>query len=251
MILAREQRKDLQRILRSHKVEQRLFLRASIIWQLFGEYRSEASVAQTLRVTPKTVRKWKLRFMEQGIDGLQDLPRSGAPPKFSVGQRLEIIAIACDKPENYGFKGDAKWTLNTLTKAVHEQIEHCQMSRSSIHRILQKIDLKPHRIKMWLHSKDPAFKEKVNDVVALYNDPPKDAVVLCIDEKTGMQAIERKYETKEPLPGKQGKYEHHYKRHGILSLFSAFYTQTGHVTACCDKTRTAEDLLAFMEMIAG
>jgi len=251
MMLACEQRKNLQRILRSYKSEQRLFLRASIVWQLFEENRSESSVAKNLKITLKTVHKWKHRFMEQGIDGLQDLPRSGAPPKYTVGQRLEIIAIACDEPENYGFVGDAKWTLNTLTKATHKQFRSCRMSRSSIHRTLQKIDLKPHRINYWLHSKDPLFKEKVNTVVALYNEPPEDAVVLCIDEKTGMQANERKYNTKGPLPGKQGKYEHHYKRHGTLSLFSAFNVQTGHVTAWCNKTRKAVDLLTFMEMVAG
>ncbi len=135
-------------------------------------------MAQNLQVTTKTLRKWKHRFMEQGMDGLHDLPRTGAPPKFPVEQRCEVIAMACDKPENYGFEGETRWTLNTLTEAVHKQIEHCQMSRSSIHRTLQEVDLKPHRISMWLHSKDPAFKKKANDVVALYNAPPKDAVVL-------------------------------------------------------------------------
>ncbi len=251
VILTREQRRDLQQILRSHKVEQRLFLRASIVWQLFEENRSEACVAKNLQITTKTVRKWKHRFMEKGMDGLHDLPRSGAPPKFPVEQRCEVIAIACDKPENYGFEGDARWTLNTLTEAVNKHIDHLEMSRSSVHRTLQEVDLKPHRISMWLHSKDPAFKEKVNDVVALYNAPPEDAVVLCVDEKTGMQATERKYETKGPQPGKQGKYEHNYIRHGTLSLFSAFNTQTGYVTAWCNKTRKAEDLLAFMNLVAG
>ena len=251
MLLTQEQRNELQTILRSHKSEQRLFLRASIIWQMFEEKRPAAKVAQNLQVSVKTVRKWKSRFMDQGMDGLDDLPRLGAPPKFRVEQRCEVIAIACDKPENYGFEGEAIWTLNTLTEAANKHIDDLEISRSSVHRTLTEVDLKPHRTNMWLHSTDPEFKEKVNDVVALYNEPPQDAVVLCVDEKTGMQATERKYETEGPLPGKKGKYEHHYKRHGTLSLFSAFNTQTGHVTAWCNKTRKAEDLLAFMDIVAG
>jgi hypothetical protein len=104
---------------------------------------------------------------------------------------------------------------------------------------------------MWLKSTDPEFKEKVNDIVSLYNDPPEDAVVLCVDEKTGMQATERKYATKQPLPGKPGRYKHNYTRHGTQSLFSAFNIQSGAVTAQCNQTRTAKDLLDFMEEIAG
>lgn len=251
MTLNQEQRKDLQKILKSYKSEQRLFFRASIIWQLFEEKRTAANVARNMQTSVKTVRKWKYRFIEQGMDGLHDLPRIGAPPKFRVEQRCEVIAIACDKPENYGFEGDARWTLNTLTEAANKKIDNLEMSRSSVHRTLTEVKLKPHRINMWLHSTDPEFKEKVNDVVALYNEPPPEAVVLCVDEKTGMQATERKYETIGPQPGKSGKYEHSYIRHGTQSLFSAFNTQTGYVTAWCNTTRKAEDLLAFMEMVAG
>ena len=147
MILTREQKDDLQTILRSHKSEQRLFLRASIIWQLFEKKCPVDKVARNLQVSVKTVRKWECRFMEQGIAGLNDLPRIGTPPKFLVEQRCEIIAIACDRPENYGFEGDARWTLNTLTETVNKQIDNLEMSRSSVHRTLTEVDLKPHRIK--------------------------------------------------------------------------------------------------------
>lgn len=100
-----------------------------------------------------------------------------------------------------------------------------------------------------MRSTDPRFKEKVNDVVILYNEPLPEAVVLCVDEKTGMQATERKYETAGPKPGKSSKYEHSYIRHGTQSLFSTFNTQTGHVIAWCNKTRTADDLLQFMDIM--
>ena len=251
MTLTSEQKKELQKILRSHKSEQRMFLRASIIWQLGEEKLPETEVARNLQATVKTVRKWQGRFLEHGMAGLNDLPRTGPPPKFSAEQRCEVIAIACDRPENYGIEGYTKWTLDTLTEAVNNHMENFTMSRTSVFRTLSEVDLKPHKTKMWLKSMDPEFKEKVNDIVSLYNEPPQEAVVLCVDEKTGMQATERKYETRPPLPGKPGRYEHHYKRHGTQSLFAAFNTQTGKVTARCNDTRTAEDLLKFMEEVAG
>ena len=111
-------------------------------------------------------------------------------------------------------------------------------------------DLKPHRFKMWLHSKDPGFTEKVNDIVDLYINTPEDEVVICVDEKTGMQATERITETVLPKPGISGKYECEYIRHGTQSLIAAFDIRTGNVIVQCGDTRTADDLLALMEKVA-
>ncbi len=144
-------------------------------------------------------------------------PRAGAPPKFTLGQRFEVIAIACDKPEHHGFASQPLWTLDTLTYAANESIADLSISRSSVVRILAQSSLKPHRVRMWLHSPDPQFREKVNDIVALYLNPPADAVVLCVDEKTGIQATERKYESIRPWPGRLGRYEYEYIRHGTQS----------------------------------
>ncbi|WP_042315531.1 hypothetical protein [Desulfofarcimen acetoxidans] len=105
------------------------------------------------------------------------------------------------------------------------------MSRSNIWQTLNEINLKPHKFEMWLHNKDPAFKEKTNIIVDIYNNPPEDAVVLCVDEKTGIQAVERKYETQIPKPGKPGKYEYEYIRHGTQSLLTCFDINTGEVYA--------------------
>jgi len=124
------------------------------------------------------------------------------------------------------------------------------MSRSSVFRTLSDNELKPHKMRMWLHSKGPQFKEKVNDIVSLYTDPPEDAVVLCIDEKTGMQALERKYETRPAQPGEPGRYEYEYIRHGTQSLIASFEIKTGEVYGECGSTRTAADLEHFMENIA-
>jgi transposase len=215
------------------------------------EQQMDSQVAREVSTTTKTVRKWRSRFVQSGIDGLYDLPRSGAPTKFQVGQRCEVIAIACDAPANYGFPTYTLWNLDLLTQVVHNNVEGPTMSRSSVARTLGQNDLRPHKMRMWLHSKDPDFKEKVNDLVCLYTDPPEEAAVICVDEKTGMQALERKYETCLPGPGKPGRYEYEYIRHGTQALITGFNIRTGQVTATCGPTRTADDLISYMETLAA
>ena len=124
------------------------------------------------------------------------------------------------------------------------------MSRSSIQRTLTEVDLRPHKVQMWLHSPDPQFKEKVNDVVGLYLDPPQGAVVLSVDEKTSIQALERPHATKPALPGRPGRQEFEYVRHGTTSLLASFNIQSGEVLHRLGPTRTAADLLAFMDEVA-
>ncbi len=162
-----------------------------------------------------------------------------------------MIAIACDQPKKYGFSTYTHWALDILTKAAVHHAQGPKMSRSSIHRTLQRNDLHPHRYEMWLHSKDPKFREKVNDIVSLYLDPPKDAAVICVDEKTGMQALEHKMDPQPVLPGKPGRYEHEYIRHGTTSLIAGYEITSGHVVAQVNSTRKAEDLLAFMDKLAA
>lgn len=249
-LVAREDRQALFRLIRSQKAERRLVFRAQIIWFLAEEGLTEHQAATRLGTTEKTVRKWRDRFRRHGLKGLEDAPRSGRPNRYSTGQRCEVIAMACDNPQNYGYQGQERWTYDTLTEAVN-RCAGISMSRSSVVRTLEAIDLKPHKTTMWLHSPDPDFKAKVNQIVDLYHaDWPQDVVVLCVDEKTGMQANERRYETQRPLPGRRGRYEFEYIRHGTQALLASFDIHTGHVLARCGATRKAEDLMAFMEDVA-
>ncbi len=250
LFLNEKDKKTLEEAVRKGKTEQRMVLRARIILHL-SDGMSPKKIADELNITVKTVKKWRHRFLKKGIDGLYDLPRSGKPPKFTIQQRLEVIAIACDSPENYGIEGYTQWTLDCLTEAVGKEVEGPKMSRTSIHRTLDEIDLKPHKKQMWLHSKDPQFKEKTNAIVSLYLEPPEDTEILCVDEKSGIQAKERKYETKHALPGKPGKYEHEYIRHGTQALLASFNIKTGEVIAECSDTRKAQDLIDFMETVAA
>jgi len=247
--LTADARKTLRAWKFGQRVERRLWVRASIIWGLWHHRSSVSEVATHVGVTERTVRKWRQRFLEGGIAGLYDRPRSGRPAHFRPEQRCEVIALACDAPTHHGLEGRTFWTLDTLTYVVGRELDFT-MSRSSIWRTLKRNALKPHRVRMWLHSPDPDFKPKVNRIVSLYLDPPKDAVILSIDEKTGMQALERRHETRRAIPGRPGRYEYEYIRHGTQSLISAFDIRTGRVTARCGPTRTAEDLMSFMETVA-
>lgn len=248
--LTKKEKRLLQEKKNGQRVEYRQKFRAHLVYETIYRKKPDRQVAEELNTTEKTVKKWRKRFKEQRMKGLHDEARSGAPPKFSIEQRCEVIAIACDKPNAYGFTLRPYWNLDSLAEATMQYMQGSAMSRSSVQRTLQRNDLRPHRQEMWLHSKDPMFREKVNDIVSLYLDPPKDAVVICVDEKTGMQALERKFEPEPSSPGKPGRYEHEYIRHGTTSLIAGFEITTGDVVAQCRPTRKADDLLAFMEKLA-
>jgi len=124
------------------------------------------------------------------------------------------------------------------------------MSVTEVRRTLRAAALHPHRVRMWLHSPDPAFRPKVRRICDLYRRAPDDGVVLCVDEKTGMQALEHKYPMKRARIGRDGRVEFEYIRHGTRALIAGFDPHTGQVIAQCRKRRTAEDLLAFMELVA-
>jgi len=251
LVLTTKERDTLGQLVRSQKAERRMVFRAQLIWGLAEQGLTPPQVADRLGTTCKTVRKWRDRFQAQRVAGLEDAPRSGRPARYDVGQRCEVIALACDEPHNYGYTGEEHWTYTTLTEAV-QRCTGIPMSRSSVFRTLQEVDLKPHRTRMWLHSPDPDFRAKVNQLVALYQQEwPTDVMVLCIDEKTGIQANERKYETQRPLPGRSGRYEFEYIRHGTQSLIAAFNIRNGHVLARCGATRTAADLVAFMDEVVA
>ena len=248
--ITKKEKTELQKIVKRQKSEARMVLRANIILML-SEGRTEQEASKDLRINIKTVRKWATRFCADRMEGLNDKPRPGAPLEFTANQRCEIISIACDSPKNYGHETRNAWTYDILAETVNKQISGLKMGRTSVFLTLASKELKPNKFKMWLHSKDPEFTEKVNEIVDLYLDPPKDSVVICVDEKTGMQATERKNETKMPVPGGAGKYEYEYIRHGTQSLIAGFNIANGKVVAECKETRKAEDLIKFMEKLAS
>ena len=246
VVLTAEERAELLRRVNAATTPQRDVLRAKVILAA-AEGESTAWVATRLKISVDAVSTWRGRFARRRLEGLRDRARSGRRAVITPVQRCEIVAVACEpRPAQDGLHG---WTLDLLRQEI-EQREIVRISRSHLHTILQRADLKPHRKRMWLHSPDPNFREKVTEVVELYVNPPPGHTVLCIDEKTGMQAIERKHPDRPPQPGQMARREFEYIRHGTQALLAAFDVRTGHVVQRCGPTRTGDDLEAFMEEIA-
>ena len=244
--LSREERKSLQLLTRRGTAPQRDVVRAQIALMAHrGE--ATASIAQTLGVSVQTVSHWRTRLARQGIQGLQEVARPGRPRRIGQTQRLELLALACEPAES---NGRSTPTLDELVDRAVKRGVVKQISRSHLQRILQAGDMRPHRVRQWLHSPDPQFRQKVNEICALYHQAPKGSVVLSIDEKTGIQAIERKHPDRAPQAGRLRRREFEYIRHGTQALIAAMDVHSGRVIGSCTDRRTQADLVAFMEQVA-
>jgi hypothetical protein len=247
LVLDEQQRAELQRRVRAGTSAQRDAVRARIILACVHDGRA-AAVARQIGVHPRTVERWRARFRRAGLPGLQDRPRPGRPPKFGPVTRLELIALACEPVER-----EERVATRTIAALVQEAAARGLVpgiSRSSYQRILAAGELRPHRVRGWLHSPDPQFRERVTAITELYLRPPAGAVVLSVDEKTGMQARERRFPDRPAGPGRPGRREFEYTRHGTQSLLCAFEVHRGRVVGACGDTRTAADLVSFMETVA-
>jgi transposase len=201
---------------------------------------SGTDIATRLDLTPEAVSRIRRRFVDQGVQGLAERPRSGrkgnkVPP--ATVERIVQMAMSPPPP------GRSRWTTRLLAKAVGH-------SSSCLSKILRKSGLKPHLVRTYKVSRDPAFVEKVEDVVGLYLNPPTHAIVLSVDEKTSIQALER---TQLPLPlraGRARRHTHDYKRHGVVDLFAALEVATGRVTHELRGSHTGTDFLSFMKKVA-
>jgi len=223
--------------------------RARIIL-LAAEGKCNLSISKILNTTTATVRKWINRFNSNPVlEALNDAPRSGRPLVIPSVAKCEVIKFACSDIKMINPHLGNTWTIRALQQCVKEQTGTL-VSKSEISRLLNHKDLRPHKVKMWLHSPDPLFQEKVNRISSLYLSPPEEAVVLCIDEKSGMQAIERKRSVAPPSKGSEVRLDYEYKRHGTQTLISSFEIKTGKVFSHCGKTRKRADLMIFMEEIA-
>jgi transposase len=183
------------------------------------------------------------------MDALNDAPRSGRPARIPIANHQQLIKLACDRAPDDKAPFRDVWTLQSLADA-HAVATGTELSKSEVWRILNGADLRPHRIRLWLHSPDPDFSPKVETICGLYLEPPAGATVVCVDEKPGMQALEHRYPMKPATTRRLGRREFEYVRHGTRTLIASFNIRTGEVLGSCGPTRTAEDLLAFMERLA-
>lgn len=247
--LAPSVRKEMEALARSMCVEARLVQRAKIIL-LAAQGLSNAEIGRRVGCHVDTVREWRQRFANDGrVSTLDDRPRSGRPARVTAATRCDVVKLACDKPANHGVEYREIWTHEALATVLLRETK-ISLSRSEVGRILRNEDFRPHRMRLWLHSPDPDFRSKVRRICDLYLHPPEGAHVVCIDEKTGMQALARRFPTKLPAQGRAGRFEFEYVRHGTWALLAAFDVRTGTVLGECKPQRRAEDLVAFTEHLA-
>jgi transposase len=244
--LSKKERKALEGLIRRSTAAHRDVVRARIALMAHaGE--TNAAIAAALGMSLPTVSMWRRRAAHHGAVGLREVQRPGRPRGIGDAQRLQLLALACEPAEE---QGRATPTLDELCERAVERGVVPRISRSHLQRILQAGDVRPHRVRQWLHSPDPQFREKVNAICELYRQAPKGSVVLSIDEKTGIQAIERKHADRAPTPGRARRREFEYIRHGTQALTAALDVHSGRVLGRCTDRRTQDELLAFMEDVA-
>lgn len=232
-----QERADLERIARRRKVSQATSLRARIVLEC-AKGMTNIEVADKLGVNKATVGKWRSRFVKFRFDGLLDEPRPGAPRKIADEIVEEVVVKTLEtQPENA-----THWTSTEMAKK-------CGISPSSVQRIWRAFGLKPHRCETFTLSTDPLFVEKVRDVVGLYMHPPHNAVVLCVDEKSQIQALDRRQPLLPMMPGQAERKNYDYLRHGTTSLFAALDVATGNVIGRCYRRHRAVDLRRFLREV--
>lgn len=237
--LSKEEKTELGKICRSHKAEKRQILRAKVILLADLGY-SNKKIAKKIGMAVPNVGKWRKRYARYGLEGLKDFPRSGRPLKYGHNVRLEILNKACQPPDV-----ETHWSVRMLEK----ELKDFGIKKSQINKILNELDLKPHQFRMWLSSKDPDFVAKETEIVGLYLNPPENAIVVSIDEKTGMQALGRKYPNKSMEPGIPERIEFEYKRHGTWSLFAALWIHSGKVSSLIEERHTNNEFVKFLDNI--
>jgi len=245
--LTTREEKNLTKWLRSGKIEYRFRFRAQIIL-LANEDKSNTEIAKILNCARKTVIKWRNRFSKKRLDGLKDLPRAGRPPIFTPKQRTQIIALACKTPDTLGLP-ITQWSTGLLTEMVIKNRIVPVISSETVRSILNDAELKPHRWHYWLNSPDPDFERKMFEVVDLYCTPPKGVRILCLDEKSQIQALERLVPDKPMAFGRIQLREFYYHRHGVLNLMAAFDVKTGMVFGRCFPRNRHEEFLEFFDRL--
>ena len=231
------ERETLEQWTRRPKTAQALALRARIV--LAGaDGRSNTGVAAELRVCVDTVGKWRSRFLEQRLEGLLDQPRSGRPRMIDDADVERVIALTLETTP----KDATHWSTRSMAR-------RSGLSHNTVSRIWRAFALQPHRTETFKLSADPLFIEKVRDVVGLYLNPPDRALVLCVDEKSQIQALDRTRPLLPLRPGQAERRSHDYVRHGTTSLFAALDARTGQVIGQCHRRHRALEFRKFLDAI--
>lgn len=238
IVLGEADRAELERIQRSPTAHAGLSRRARVVL-LMADNVSGAEVARMTGYTVVQISRLRRRFVEDGLAGLDDKPRSGRPTTITARKRARVVAMTL-KPPGAGL---SHWSSRELASEVG-------VSHSTVHRIWRQHDLQPHRIETFKFSTDPDAEEKIHDVVGLYMNPPTNAIVLSVDEKTQIQALNRTQPILPLRPGIPERQTHDYERNGLTSLYAALDVASGAVIGECSERHTGADFLRFLKLLS-
>lgn len=231
-------RRELERLQRSPSTASGLTRRARAVL-LMADHVAGAEVARLTGYTPVQISRIRRRFAEEGLPGLMDRPRSGRPPTLTEAKSARIVALTLKAPP----AGLSHWSTREIADRVG-------VSHSTVHKIWRAHALQPHRVETFKFTTDPNAEEKIRDVVGLYLNPPTNAVVLSLDEKTQIQALERTQPILPLRPNLPARQTHDYRRHGLTSLYAALEIASGKVLGECSDSHTGADFLRFLKVLS-
>jgi transposase len=238
LVLTDDERATLERWSRRAKSSQVLALRCKIILACATGATNKA-VAEQLGIWPQTVTKWRGRFLRDRLEALTDEPRPGRPRAITDEQVEQVITKTLEEPPPHH---DTHWSTRSMARAT-------RLSQTAISRIWRTFGLKPHLQQTWKLSTDPQFIDKVRDIVGLYLDPPEHALVLCVDEKSQIQALDRTAPSLPLLPTTPARRTHDYVRNGTTSLFAALDVASGRVISQVHRRHRHQEFLKFLRTI--
>lgn len=237
VILSDDERATLHAWTRRRRTAQAMALRARIVLAA-STGAPNTAIAEKLGVVIPTVGKWRRRFLRQRIAGLLDEPRVGAPRKISDADVETAIRPTLESRP----KDATHWSTRSLARKLG-------LSQSTVSRMWRAFGRQPHRVETFKLSTDPQFIEKVRDIVGLYLDPPARALVLCVDEKSQLQALDRTQPLLPMKPGQVERHTHDYVRHGTVSLFAALDAKTGAIIGRCEARHRSQEFRKFLDQI--
>lgn len=230
-------RQELERLLRASTTPSGLSRRARAVLLMVAGLPG-VEIARRVGYSVVQVSRIRRRFAETGVEGLQDRPRSGRPATISARKRAQVVALTLKRPA----AGLTHWTTRDLAKRTG-------VSHTTVHRLWQAHALQPHRVETFKFTTDPLAEEKIHDIVGLYLNPPSKAVVLSLDEKTQIQALNRTQPILPLRPGLPARQTHDYERNGLTSLYAALEVASGRVIGECRERHTGLDFLAFIQQV--
>lgn len=235
LTITEEQRNELNKWAASRTLPAGDVFRARLILAL-ADGQTYSQIMVSLQTTAPTISRWKQRFEEQGITGLDPQHKGSQPRVADAALQARIARKTQQKPSD----GSTHWSCRKLATAMG-------LSKSTVQRVWTQMRLKPHRLDRYMASNDPHFEEKAADIIGLYMNPPQHAAVFCVDEKTAIQALDRLDPVLPLSPGRAERHGFEYYRHGTLSLYAALDVKTGHVQGMTANRHTSKEFVAFLE----